>query len=128
VFGSHERFDLTLSCAAGAATFEVAQENNQATDNGAGTAEQPWKTIGKAAEKASAGDLVIIRGGVYREHVLIKSSGTAQAPIRFEAAPGEHVVLTGANRLNDWHKTEDTRPIYQAPWPRKFIGWNQNMT
>jgi len=70
----------------------------------------------------------VIRGGVYRERVLVKSSGTVQVPIRFEAAPGEHVVVTGADRLTGWQKADDTRPIYRVacrtnsspgiqPWP-----------
>jgi hypothetical protein len=85
-----------------AATYEVAQQHPQASDDASGTAEQPWKTIAKATDKARPGDLVVIRSGVYREHLLVRSSGTEQAPIRFEAAPGEHVVVTGADRLTGW--------------------------
>jgi parallel beta-helix repeat protein len=119
---------LALGSALQAATYEVALENPQASDDAPGTAERPWKTIAKAAEKASPGDVVVIRGGAYRERVLAKTSGTAQTPIRFEAAPGEHVVLTGADRLTGWRKAEEARPIYSAAWPHKFIGWNRSMT
>ena len=121
-------FALTLACATRAATYEVAPENPQAGDDNPGTAQQPWKTISKAAEKAGAGDVVVIRGAVYRERVVLKSNGTAQAPIRFEAAPGEHVVLTGADRLTGWRRAEDARPIYSVTWPHRFITWNSSMT
>jgi len=111
-----------------AATYQVAQQNSKANDDAAGTAQQPWKTITKAAQKVGSGDIVVIHGGVYREEVLIKNNGTAQAPIRFEAAPGERVLVTGADRITDWRKADDTRPIYGVAWPYRFIGWNRSMT
>ena len=119
---------VALGSALHAATYEVAQQNPQASDDSPGTAERPWKTIGKATEKAGPGDVIVIRGGMYRERVLVKRHGTAQAPVRFEAASGEHVVLTGADRLTNWKKADDSRPVYRVPWPHKFIGWNPNMT
>ncbi len=119
---------LALGTVVRAATYEVAQQHPQASDDGPGSAARPWKTISKAAETAGPGDLVVIRGGVYRERVVAKTSGTAQAPIRFEAAPGEHVLLTGADRLTGWRKAEEARPIYRVDWPHKFITWNRNMT
>jgi hypothetical protein len=118
---------LGLGSAIPAASFEVAQQNPNASDEGPGTAERPWKTISQAAEKVGPGDVVVIRGGVYRERVLVKSSGTAQAPIRFEAAPGEQIVLTGADRLTGWRRAEEAGPIYSAAWPHKFIAWNPSM-
>lgn len=118
---------LVLGLGLHAATYEVAQQNPQASDDAPGTVERPWKTVAKAAETARAGDVVVIRGGVYRERVLVKTSGTAQAPIRFEAAPGEHVVVTGADRLTGWRKADETRPIYSVAWPHKFITWNRTM-
>src|SRR5262249_20340048 len=51
-----------------------------------------------------------------------------EAPIRLEAAPGEEVVVTGADRLTGWKKAEERRPVYSVSWPHKFIGWNANMT
>ena len=119
---------LARGSALQAATYEVAQMNTQASDDAPGTAERPWKTISKATERAQPGDVIVIRGGVYRERVLAKTSGTAQAPICFEAAPGEHVVVTGADRLISWRKADESRPIYSAAWPHKFIGWNRSMT
>jgi hypothetical protein len=118
---------LVSSGSASAATYEVAQRHPQADDAGDGTRERPWKTITRAAEKAGPGDTVVIRDGIYREHVIIKTSGTEQAPIQFVAAPGAHVLLTGADRLSGWQKTEGTLPIYRAPWAHRFITWSRNM-
>jgi len=121
---------LSLACfiCGAAETYEVAQRNPLASDDGAGTQEQPWKTISKAAAAVKPGDQVIIRDGVYREAVVLKTSGTAQAPIVFEAAPGARVVLSGADSMVGWHKTQDDKAVYDLSWPYRFIGWSKNMT
>jgi hypothetical protein len=111
-----------------AATYEVAQRNPRANDDGPGTVEQPWKTIAKAADTAQPGDVILLRGGVYRERVVVKTSGSPEAPIRFEAAPGEHVVLTGADRITGWQRVDQGQPVYRAAWPHRFINWNPSMT
>lgn len=109
------------------ATYEVAQHDPAATDDGDGSAERPWKTIRRAAQIARAGDIVFIREGIYREEVIVTNSGTANAPIVFEAAPGAVVTLTGADFLQDWRK-EGTRSVYSVPWKHAFIPWSKNMT
>ena len=109
-------------------TFEVAQRHPQANDSGPGSHEQPWKTLQHAAQMVKAGDRVLIEDGEYREAVVVNSSGTADAPIRFEAAPGAHVVITGADRLSGWTRCAGAVPIYQVPWPYRFNTWSRNMT
>lgn len=110
-----------------AATYAVAQRDPKASDDGAGTAAQPWKSLTKAVEKAGPGDIVLIGDGAYRERVVAKTSGTAQQPIRFQAAPGAHVVLTGADRLTGWQRVEGDRPVYRVGWPHRFIAWSKRM-
>lgn len=110
------------------ATYTVAQRDSKASDDGPGTLEQPWKTIGKAAANARAGDTIVIRDGVYRESVELKTSGTAAQPIRFEAVRGAHVLLSGADRLTSWQKASGERLVYQVPWPHRFITWSKQMT
>ncbi len=110
------------------ATYEVAQRSPQATDEGPGNANRPWKTIGKAAERARPGDTVVIHSGVYREGIRVQASGTAQAPIRFTAAPAEAVVVTGADHLTGWRRMDEAHAIYRVKWPHKFITWNPKMT
>lgn len=111
-----------------AATYEVAQRDSQASDDGPGSFEKPWKTLAKAAAQVKPGDKVIIAGGVYRESVVVKASGTARRPIRFEAAPGAEVVLTGADQLHGWRAVEGKKHVYSIAWPYRFIGWSKNMT
>ena len=111
-----------------AATYEVAQQHAQATDSGPGTPERPWKTLAKAAASVQPGDLVLIRGGIYREQVTIKGGGAAERPIRFQAAPGEWVVMTGADRMAGWTKVSDQSSIYTVPWPYRFNSYAKTMT
>lgn len=50
-----------------------------------------------------AGDTCYVRGGVYREAVRPKRSGSRDKPIRFEAWPGEVVILSGTEPIrSEW--------------------------
>src|SRR4030095_5433493 len=111
---------LLLRVSMAAATYEVAQGNPNADDSGPGTEKRPFKTMTKAAEKAEKGDTVLVHDGIYRERVLFKTSGTEEQPITIEAAPGAHVVLTGADRLTDWGKVDAKPGVYQVPWTNRF--------
>lgn len=74
------------------AAYYVAPGGN---DSAAGTFEAPLATIKKAAELASAGQLVYVRGGTYvaTTKISLTKAGTALAPIRIRAYPGERPVL-----------------------------------
>ena len=86
------------------------------------------RTISEAATKAGPGDTVVIHGGVYRESVTIEKSGTKERPIRFRAAPGENVVITGADAIREWMKEPGGGNVFGAPWTHRFIGWNRSGT
>ena len=118
----------SIIATAEAATYHVAQESRSASDDSPGDLEHPLKTISKAAELSKAGDGVMIHSGVYRERVLIKNHGTREQPIRIEAADGERVVLTGADRIQNWMKIDGPSAIYRVDWPHRFITWNASMT
>ena len=66
-------------------------------DGNPGTAERPFRTFARAAEAASAGDVVSFRGGTYPApvEVVLTRSGSAGAPITFAAWPGEAPLLDG---------------------------------
>jgi hypothetical protein len=67
-------------------------------DNNAGTSlARPFRTIGKAAAVAKAGDTVLVRTGTYRETVVPRNSGRAGAPIVFQPYRNEAVTLSGAH-------------------------------
>jgi Right handed beta helix region len=91
-------------------------------------ADDQVRTISEAAAKAGPGDTVVIHGGVYREAVTVENSGTEERPIRFRAADGENVVVTGADAIREWVKEPGGGNVFSAPWPHRFIGWNRSGT
>jgi hypothetical protein len=65
-------------------------------DGAAGTREEPLQTLAKAVAGLQAGDTITLRGGVYRESIVLDGvKGTQEKPVRVRAADGESVVLDG---------------------------------
>ena len=93
----------TVSSSKGSAyRFFVSTEGD---DSNPGTLNEPWKTINKAARVVKAGEIVFIRGGVYKEVIEITNSGTKDNPITFSAYPGKSVTIDGDNYdlpASDW--------------------------
>lgn len=71
-------------------------------DQAKGTADQPFRTISRAAALAMAGDTVIVHAGVYREWVNPAHGGTEEHRIVYKSAGDGEVVITGAERITDW--------------------------
>lgn len=88
---------LVLSLSAGAATFYVAPNGS---DRAPGTVERPFATITFGVSKlADGGDVLIVRGGTYRETVNIwQKSGGAGRPIEVRAQSGEKPVIDGTRK------------------------------
>jgi hypothetical protein len=72
----------------------VALDGNDAA---AGSSDAPWATLQKAADTATAGSTVYVRGGTYPQRVDIHVSGEPGKPITFAPAPGEKAVLDGSS-------------------------------
>lgn len=88
------------------------------------SADTQFRTIAEAAKIAGAGDTVLIHSGTYRETVLVENSGTPDKPLRFVAAPGAYVLLTGADQLTGWRReTGDNEKdnIYSVEWNRDLV-------
>ena len=77
-----------------APTYWVAPDGDDAAS---GSESAPWATLQHAADAVSPGATVEVRGGTYAQRVSFHVSGTPGAPITFEAAPGESVVLDGSS-------------------------------
>ena len=72
-------------------------------DHQDGSAERPLRTINRAAALAQPGDTVIVHAGEYREWVQPQRGGLSdQRRITYTAAPGEHVVIKGSERITGW--------------------------
>lgn len=90
-----------------------------------------FRTIREATKVVRPGDTVQIHSGTYRESVVVETSGTRERPIRFEAALGANVVITGADRLLEWTRDPAAGPgenVFFAPWPHEFISWSKTRT
>lgn len=76
-------------------------------DQAKGTADQPFRTISRAAAIAMPGDTVIVHAGIYREWVNPANSGTEEHRIVYRSAGDGEVVITGAERITDWKEEGD---------------------
>lgn len=61
------------------------------SDKNDGSQAKPWKSVNHAAQQLLAGDTLVLRGGVYHEHVVLAGSKS----ITIRSAPGELAVLDG---------------------------------
>lgn len=74
--------------------------NREATDG-------PWRTLSKACAVLESGDTCQLRAGTYRETLKPLRDGQPDAPITFEAFPGEVAVLSGADVTSGWRPAAD---------------------
>ena len=84
---------MTMATAARADTYYVATNGS---DENPGSEARPLRTIQKAASLARVGDTILVRGGVYSEHVVMRFSGQEGKPIVLKNYPGERPVIQPA--------------------------------
>jgi hypothetical protein len=97
--------------------------NNQhvgASDENDGSFAHPLVTISEATERATAGTLIHVYTGVYRESVVVDADGTEEAPVVIQGirgASGAMPVITGNDQFpsDAWAEVEGLRGVYQAP-------------
>jgi hypothetical protein len=75
------------------ANYYVATNGNNS--NSGTDIDHPFATLSNAVAKASAGNLIYVRGGTYLStgKISISKSGTESQPYRVRAYPGEHPIL-----------------------------------
>ncbi|HEX4793935.1 MAG TPA: right-handed parallel beta-helix repeat-containing protein [Humisphaera sp.] len=102
-------------------SWYVAANGN---DHNAGTLAAPFQTIQHAAGLARPGDAVLIRGGTYHEKVTPARSGTAAAPITYQAYNNEVVTVSGADAITSWSLNGGS--VYKSPNTFTVgVGFNQ---
>ena len=94
------------------------------SDASSGEASAPFRTIGRAADVAVPGDTVRVHAGEYREWVRPRRGGLSDTRrITYEAAPGEHVVIKGSERVTEW--VPEGAGVWRASLPNAIFGdWN----
>ena len=92
------------------------------SDQAVGTLAAPLQTIQTAFNKASAGDAILLREGIYREAVILKNkSGKDGAPITLKAYAGEKPVISGLDVLKLEWKTMPQAGVFFAAFETKSI-------
>jgi hypothetical protein len=90
-------------------------------DSADGSAEQPFRTINRAAELAQPGDTVVVHAGEYREWVQPRRGGLSdRRRITYTAAPGEHVVIKGSEPVTGWTRVEGD--VWTVALPNTLFG------
>ncbi|HZC74167.1 MAG TPA: right-handed parallel beta-helix repeat-containing protein [Jatrophihabitans sp.] len=69
---------------------------------GTGTAAAPYRTLAKAVAAAPSDGTVVLRAGIYNEHVFLSK------PLTIQNAPGQAVWLDGSVPVTDWTQTGST--------------------
>lgn len=94
------------------------------SDASTGSAADPFRTINHAASVARPGDVVVVHAGVYREWVTPRRGGLSdQRRITYQAAEGEHVVITGSEQVTGWSLVAGT--VWTVSVPNALFGdWN----
>ena len=75
-----------------------------ATFDGNGTQERPFKLINEAAQLAEPGDEVLVFPGTYRENVNPIHAGTKDARIVYRSVEPLKATITGAEKVTNWEK------------------------
>jgi len=116
-----------------ARVFHVAPTGS---DAGAGTVEAPFATVARARDairalrqegQALPGPVtVLLREGAFRLTETLQftpeDSGTAAAPITYEAYPGERPVVSGGRLVTGWRQHDDRLWVAEAPWTSDLAG------
>ena len=91
------------------------------SDSAQGTPDAPLRTISRAARLAWPGDTVVVHEGEYREWVRPARGGLSdERRITYTAAPGEHVVVKGSERVTGWEPDGGT--VWRVRIPNTLFG------
>ena len=90
---------------------EVYVDINHPGEEQTGSFSAPFKSVQQGVNSANEGDVIYIKGGVYREQVEI-----AVDSITIQNYPGEKVVVSGAEPVVEWEDAGNE--VYRAivPW------------
>lgn len=67
-------------------------------DNGPGTDERPWRSLGPALQRLQPGTILLVKNGDYQGPFFVNVQATERAPVLVAAYPGHRPVL----RTGEW--------------------------
>ena len=105
-----------------ARTYIVDNANPRASDTASGDAATPLRSINAAAQKAQAGDEIVVNAGVYRETIVPARGGEQGKPIIYRAAKmGQVVVKASEVWTPQWEKVEGQTSVFRAALPTETL-------
>ncbi|MEO8738053.1 MAG: right-handed parallel beta-helix repeat-containing protein [Edaphobacter sp.] len=109
---------LAQIATSGGVNYHVGKNGNDHND---GSSSHPFLTISAAAALAQPGDVINVHEGIYRERINPPRGGTSDAKrIIYQAAPGEHVQITGAEPVQNWRKAKNN--VWKVILSNSFFG------
>ena len=91
------------------------------SDGNAGELSAPYLTISRAAGVATAGDIIVVHAGTYREYVAPPRGGTSDAErIVYRANPGDEVYVKGSEAISSW--THIDGEVWEAQLDNTLFG------
>jgi len=101
-----------MAASAEAATYYVAREAPNASDENPGTEQEPWKTLTHAAETAAKGATVYVKAGTYRGRVELEGER-----VTIQAFGDDSVVVEPDHQVTvidpgTWRKAPDRECVY----------------
>ena len=94
--------------------------NVNASQDGNGSKDAPFKSIQEAANIAAPGDIVLVAPGVYREYVNPINAGTEDARITYKSEEPLGAVITGAEEIKNWEHYEGN--VWKAVVSNEIFG------
>ncbi len=94
--------------------------DQNAVQSGDGSKEKPFRRIQEAADKAAAGDEVIVASGIYREAVNPVNGGREDARIVYRSETERAAVITGAEPVKNWELCKGN--VWKATVSNKMFG------
>ena len=110
--------------------LHVSASDPAASDENDGSADAPFRTIGRAAAAAEPGTRVRIHAGIYRECVRPRRGGTdAQHMISYEAFGDGEVVISAAEPVTSFIPSEGwmLNRGWEAPQPEDVRVWEYDL-
>jgi len=109
---------LVITSLASAKEYHVSIKGNDQND---GSISKPFRTINHAAQLATAGDVITVHAGTYREWINPAKGGESdEKRIVYQSAPGEKVEIKGSELVTGWKSEKNG--VWMVTIPNSFFG------
>jgi hypothetical protein len=98
-------------------TYYVAPSTSGGNNSNSGTLSAPFETLAHAVEQLSAGDILYVREGVYRETITIDEDGNSGSLITIQNYNNEVVTVDGTTDITgSWNTFNDVPGAFQLSY------------